>query len=249
MGKLIEQYGFDNIIEKLRDDEHYYGEFGKQFMSNSMIYKILNDPLALFKEDETTVPLVMGQYFHNLFLEPEKIPTFPVIEASTRSTNIYKNQANGEVVLLQNEVDLLKSLETKIRECSACMSLIEGDNVVYEEPGLIDMHGAEWKMKADILNHDKGLIVDLKTTSDINNFRRSANSYNYDSQAYIYSTFFGYDFVFIAVCKKSGKIGIYDCSPEFLLRGRDKVEKAVELYQVYSAEDFDPKQYFIHETL
>lgn len=36
------------IIEKLRDDNHYYGEFGKQYLSNSDIDILLNDdPLKL----------------------------------------------------------------------------------------------------------------------------------------------------------------------------------------------------------
>jgi len=34
-------------IEKLRDDEHYYGEFGKQYLSNSDISNLLTNPLSL----------------------------------------------------------------------------------------------------------------------------------------------------------------------------------------------------------
>ena len=30
------------IIEKLRDDENYYGKFGKQYLSNSDISALLN---------------------------------------------------------------------------------------------------------------------------------------------------------------------------------------------------------------
>ena len=33
------------IIEKLRDDENYYGKFGKQYLSNSDISALLNNPL------------------------------------------------------------------------------------------------------------------------------------------------------------------------------------------------------------
>ena len=35
------------IIEKLRDDELYYGKFGKQYLSNSDIGTLLDDPLKL----------------------------------------------------------------------------------------------------------------------------------------------------------------------------------------------------------
>ena len=38
-----------------------------------------------------------------------------------------------------------------------------------------------WKGKADIINHDDKLVVDIKTTADINKFKSSAYRYNYDS--------------------------------------------------------------------
>ena len=34
-------------LEKLKEDEHYYGKFGKQFLSNSDISTLLTNPLAL----------------------------------------------------------------------------------------------------------------------------------------------------------------------------------------------------------
>ena len=34
----------NNILETLRDDEQYYGEFGKQYLSNSDIGSLLNNP-------------------------------------------------------------------------------------------------------------------------------------------------------------------------------------------------------------
>ena len=37
------------VLEKLRDDEHYYGDFGKQFLSNSDIRSLLTDPLSFKK--------------------------------------------------------------------------------------------------------------------------------------------------------------------------------------------------------
>jgi hypothetical protein len=130
--------------------------------------------------------------------------------------------------------------------------LIRGNegNVIYEEPNIVDLHGATWKCKADIVNHEELLIVDLKTTSDIEKFRSSANIYNYDSQAYIYERAFGYKFIFIVVCKKSGRIGIYDCSDRFISNGKDKVKKAVEQYELfYRTDNFDPQQYLLTETL
>jgi len=32
------------ILEKLKDDEHYYGEYGRQFISNSDIRTLMTNP-------------------------------------------------------------------------------------------------------------------------------------------------------------------------------------------------------------
>ena len=93
-------------------------------------------------------------------------------------------------------------------------------------------------------------VESLKTTNDITKFSKSAWLYNYDSQAYIYNLLFGYEFVFIVVDKNTYQIGLFDCSPEFLERGKDKVERAVEQYSLFfETKGFDPDQYFINKTL
>ena len=57
-------------------------------------------------------------------------------------------------------------------------------------------------------------------------------------------------FVFIAIDKNDGRIGLFDCSSDFYLSGKNKVEKASEAYDLfYNTEEFDPQQYFINQTL
>ena len=131
-----------------------------------------------------------------------------------------------------------------------CKAMIRDSNTEYETPAIKEIEGEMWKGKADIVNHNEKLVIDLKTTADLNKFRWSASKYNYDSQAYIYQQLFGYEMLFIAIDKTTHQIGIFDCSPEFLQRGADKVKKAVEQYQLfYRQEGFDPSQFFINETL
>jgi hypothetical protein len=138
----------------------------------------------------------------------------------------------------------------KVLANEVCRGLIRGENVDYEVPGIAEIEGVMWKGKADILNHSEKLIIDLKTTSNILDFKYSAKKYNYDSQAYIYKHLFGYDLIFIAIDKGTNQIGIFDCSEEFLARGKDKVEKAVEAYNLfYNNPDFVPENYFINLTL
>ena len=92
--------------------------------------------------------------------------------------------------------------------------------------------------------------MDIKTTGDISRFKKSANIYNYDSQAYIYKEIFGYDLVFLVICKKTHQIGIYDCSEEFYSRGEQKVKDAVEAYETLINDPlFDLKDYVKIDTL
>ena len=151
---------------------------------------------------------------------------------------------------MQHEADNLQVMIDLMLENNVIKDLIRGDNVEYEVPAIQEIEGNMWKGKADIINHDEKLIIDLKTTGDLDGFRWSAKKFNYDSQAYIYQRLFGYEMMFIAIDKKTHKIGIYDCSPEFYERGYQKVVKATEVYDLfYKTDDFDPAQFFINETL
>jgi hypothetical protein len=240
----------EKAIEKLRDDEHYYGSFGKKYLSNSDIGTLLTNPLALGKQQAPRPAFLVGGYFHTAILEPEKLNKFKIIEATTRNTKAYKEISGGELCLLQHEVDAIELMTEKMLANDICKGLIRDTNTEYETPGITELEGQLWKGKADIINHNEKLIIDLKTTADLNKFRYSASKYNYDSQAYIYSKLFGYEMIFIVIDKNTHQIGIFDCSPEFYERGKDKVERAVQAYELfYKSEGFDPTQYFINKTL
>ena len=248
----------EKILQRLKNDEDYYGEFGKQFLSNSDIYYLLNDPLKLKEEKQTSSAFLVGGYFHTCILEPNKLEKFKVIKSTTRNTKHYKEMSGGELCLLQHEVDNIELMREKLMENDICRDLITGENQVmygspaveYEVPMIKEIEGITWKGKADIVNHEEKLIIDLKTTKDILKFKNSAYRFNYDSQAFIYSQLFGYDFLFIVIDKESHQIGLFDCSPKFYESGKDKVSRAVEAYDLfYKNKDFDPKQYFISKTL
>tara|TARA_R100001460_G_C3518634_1_gene172331 strand:+ start:6 stop:737 length:732 start_codon:yes stop_codon:yes gene_type:complete len=238
------------VVEKLRDDNLYYGDYGKKFLSNSDIATLFSNPLALGEPSKESSAFLVGKYFHTAILEPDKLKSFKIIKSSTRNTKVYKELSGGELCLLEHEVDKIEAMTDVIMQNTVCKDLIRGANVEYEQPSITELFGNKWKGKADIVNHDDKVIVDLKTTADINKFKSSAYRYNYDSQAYIYQKLFGYEFIFIVIDKNSNQIGIFDCSNEFLDRGQFKVERASEIYDLfYKTEDFDPQQYFINKTL
>ena len=238
------------ILELLEDDDQYYTGIGREFLSNSDIKTLQTNPLKLKEPRPNHVNFMIGKYLHTAILEPNKLKNFKIIESSTRNTKKYKELSDGEICLLQHEVDKIEYMIEKIEKNKYFRELIAGMNIEYERPNIMELEGLMWKCKADIVNHDDKLVIDLKTTSDINKFRYSCNAYNYDSQAYIYSSMFGYDFVFMVIDKNTLKTGIFDCSPEFYESGQRKVQEAAEIYKLfYETENFDPNQYFITKTL
>tara|TARA_R110000824_G_scaffold6392_4_gene29684 strand:+ start:2927 stop:3661 length:735 start_codon:yes stop_codon:yes gene_type:complete len=238
--------------DKLKQDEHYYGEFGQQFLSNSNISTLLKNPAKLNEQKANNPAFLVGGYFHTAILEPHKLKSFRIVEASTRNTKKYKELSGGEMCLLQSEVDNIELMTQVLMDNDICRDLIRPllVDVTYEEPGVTELFGNMWKGKADIINHEEKLVIDLKTTGDIEKFRWSASKYNYDSQAYIYSKLFGYEMLFIVIDKKTHQIGLFDCSPDFYKRGESKVQQASEAYDLYYKTDgFDFKQFLHNETL
>ena len=62
-------------VEKLREDEHYYGEFGRKFLSNSDIGTLLSNPLEYGKPSERIPAFLVGGYFTPQYLNLKSLRT------------------------------------------------------------------------------------------------------------------------------------------------------------------------------
>lgn len=224
------------IIERLRNDEDYYGEYGRQWLSNSNIGTLLSNPREFgSKPVEENANLLLGRFFHVAMIEPHKLSEFEIVDASSRNTNIYKEQSGDRFLLLQKEVDHLMYAINEMKGNREMASQIFAEGNEYEVPNIGNFFGVEFKGKADIVTKDK--IIDIKTTSNISKFKQSARLYNYDSQAFIYSSMFGLPFEFFVIDKGTRQMKIFECSEEFLERGMQKVAKAVEVYNMFFGPD------------
>ena len=238
------------IIERLKNDEDYYGDFGKQYLSNSDISSLLNNPLEFKKPSPPNPAFVIGGYFHTCILEPHKLDKYKIVKASTRNTKAYKEIAGEDICLLEQEADKIEQMRDKVLSNELFSDMILNGAVEYEIPGIKKLEDMMWKGKADIINHSHQLVIDLKTTNNINTFASSAYKYNYDSQAFIYSEMFGYELVFIVIDKKTLQMGLFDCSDKFLQSGANKVALAVQAYNEFFVNgDGDFSQYYISKTL
>ena len=231
-------------------DSNYYGDFGKKYLSFSDIGTLLNNPQNFKKSVDKTIPMVIGGYFHTIICEPDKVDQYKIIDATTRNTKAYKELSDGELCLLQHEADKIELMRDKLLANDTVRGLIKGDGIEYEKPEISYLQGEWWKGKADVVNHNEKLIIDLKTTGDLSKFKYSAKKFNYDAQAYVYQELFGYEFIFIAIDKNTHQMGIFDCSPQFIENGRQKVIDAVEQYRLFFKDpEFRFENYFISETL
>ena len=145
------------ILKKLSDDEDYYGDFGKQFLSNSDIYHLLNNPLKFRQPQEPSTAFLVGGYFHTAILEPDKIEKYKIVKSTTRNTKQYKEISGGELCLLQHEVDNIELMRGILIDNDICRDLIRGStnsgiDIEYEVPMVKEIEGQVWKGKADIVN-------------------------------------------------------------------------------------------------
>jgi len=222
-----------DILEVLKDDKEYYNGVGKEFLSNSDIGILLSNPKDYGKVRSDNKNFAGGRYFHQLLIEPTKAEEFPFVDVSTRTTKEYKRfceENNLEFAMLKKEQDEIRDLVNIMKGNIQFYDAIYADGNQYEVPAVGEIQGMMWKGKADIVGN---VIIDLKTTSDIQKFRWSASAYNYDSQCYIYQELFGKPLVFYVIDKETGQLGIFNPSEEFVMRGRDKVARAIEVFNKY----------------
>ena len=251
------------IIEQLKDDEQYYGEYGQQFLSNSDV-KVLRTDYKSFRSkkkftDEQMKNLELGRYFHQLLLEEEKAKSFPMIDVKTRASKDYKQYKednNVDFILRTSEAQEIKDLadwvmnDNTLYGTSVVRDLINNPMALKEQPSIMELHGHWWKGKADLITIDNDgqyVIIDLKTTStnpsEITKW--TLDSFGYNSQAYLYKELYGMNFKFIFFGKKqkindSGEI-YYDVeeitpSEDTLEMGKMRVMEALANYERWYAE-------------
>ena len=81
----MEKLNKKEILDRLRSDEDYYGDFGRQFRSNSDISTLLTNPLALGTPQKPNINFLVGGYFHTAILEPDKLKKYRIVESTTRN--------------------------------------------------------------------------------------------------------------------------------------------------------------------
>lgn len=247
-----EQHNTEELLNKMEDDEFYYGHMGKVALSSSSLKTLLKSPktylLSLTEELKESQALRDGKLFHWAILEPEIFDNVHIVDVGSRNTKMYQAALaeHGEAYTTKEKVkaEILREIITKNKQVSEYLS-----DAQYEVPSVKMIEGLAFRGKADILKDD--CIIDLKTTADISKFRSSAYKFSYDMQAYLYLQMFPHakTFKFIVIDKNTMDIGIYECSEEFLEYGKEKFERAIEIYNHFFIEENSLEQHCIKEIL
>ncbi|MHC4237433.1 MAG: PD-(D/E)XK nuclease-like domain-containing protein [Planctomycetota bacterium] len=241
------------VLSLLKNDTEYYSGVGKNYLSNSDIGTLLTNPKQFGVSREDNKNFAVGRYFHQLLLEPNKASNVITVDVASRNTKAYKEalEASSEsVLLLSKEAESTQQLTETMMSNIHFYDLIRDEGNQYEVPAVGEIMGHQWKGKADIVGAD--VLVDLKTTSDIDGFRWSAKKYNYDSQCYVYQALFGKPLIFLVIDKTSGMLGEFIPTEDFIKGGADKVSRAIEVYEKFFHEPTktdDIDSFYISENL
>ena len=235
------------ILKKLKNDEEYYNGIGKNYLSNSNIQALTTEPRQFQAPQKDGEAFVKGRYFHQLILEKEKAKSFPIVDALSRSTKVYKEYVADnklDYALLTKDADHIKDMVDYTLDSIPFFDLINDPTAKYEVPAIGEIMGTMWKGKADVLTKD--YVIDLKTSGDAFKFVRNAPYYFYHTQAYIYQHLFGKPVIFLVTGKtkkydKEGKryydLGIFPTSENSMGLAEEKVGQAVASYNKWFAPD------------
>lgn len=242
----------EQVIEKLKDDNEYYNGLGRAYLSNSDIGTLIRNPKAFGQKNEPTLAMLQGSYFHTACLEPLKLKNFVLVNASTRTTNIYKDACSAcsvDFLLLKKEADEVDQMVVALRNNKELSKLVWDNGVKYEVPVIGNFGDLMWKGKCDIINGD--MVYDLKTTTSIDDFKFSAKKYNYDSQVTMYEHLTGKTMAFIVIEKGTNRLAYFHVTDEFRQHGLAKIGKAMEAYKKFfgTLPTHDVAQYYLESYL
>ena len=247
MIKLLNNETFKkkDILQKMYDDSFYYGYLGKHALSSSTCKSLLESPEAYVEyinkppKEKEPQPFRDGRLIHLLSLEPHRIDELTIIE-STKGSKAYKlavQEQLPQTVYTLAELNRCKKVAESVLNNQEFSSLV--NKAKFEVPEISNYNGFPFRGKADILLD--GVVVDLKTTSDIDNFHQSAMLYNYDLQAALYLELFeAFEFKYVVVDKKTFEVQVIEFSDEFIQSGYNKLNIATENYQKY----LDNKEFY-----
>ena len=247
--KLLDNqyYNKKELIKKMNNDVFYYGELNKLALSSSSLKEILSSPktykYSLSYGNQESQALRDGALFHWAILEPEKFQEQIFIDVQSKNTKKFRDakKENPKVFTYKERSDAERLVDAFYKNEHAKELITKCE---FEVPQIATIMDFPFRGKADVISDSR--IVDLKTTTNIQNFSWSAQKFSYEVQCFLYCNLFNKeykDFYFLVLDKGSLDIGIFNCSEQFYFRGEEKVVKALDLYKKFFVDGADLDNY------
>lgn len=233
------EWDIKELEEKAVDDSFYYGYLAKNVLSSSSV-KLLNKSPKDYKDmlegvQKESKALQEGKLIHTMLLEPEKVSQYNVVDTTTRATKVFKAAfAENPNTFTTKEYNQCADIANAVLSNSSVASFMEGCDT--EVPVIGEISGIPFRAKADLLSREKGILLDIKTTGDMDRFKWNVQNFGYHMQVYIYCELFGIsyeDFHFVVVDKKTKAVGVFSVTEETYFKGLAETEKAIDQYKKY----------------
>jgi len=253
----------EEFISKMHDDDFYYSFLGlERALSYSSLKWLLKSPKWFAHKKRKPTPetqaLRDGKLIHTEILEPQKYGQFTFVDTSSKNTTKWKlaKEQNGVAYTYTlKEKYMNNRISTAFLQNERCISFMDGAET--EIPMLKEINGLAIRGKADILKAGK-YVADVKTTAEglqnitledgteINQFSRTIDKYDYDLQAYLYTLLYDVpEFWWLVIDKTTTDIGVFKASEETLESGKNKLEAALALYEAFFIDELiDLSQYY-----
>ena len=238
-----EVWSSDELLLRMNDDDFYYNFLGENALSSSTCKDLLRGVKYYEhnkRKPKSSQALTDGRLIHLAALEPHRMEELQTIDASSRRVKKFLDfkKEYGDVYL-RSEVLNASSIAEGLLRNDKVSSILENSQKEVSYFGTY--RDLPFRVKVDIDNGDR--IVDLKTTSDISGFRWDAKKYDYDLQAALYLEITGKStFDFLVLDKKTGEIGYWTTSEEFIQSGYNKLDKAIDTFILSRDAEYDPYQ-------
>jgi exodeoxyribonuclease VIII len=249
MSDINKHYRHNAIIKEIANDDYH----AHKAISSSNCKDLLKSPWLYWhnkhSQSKSTAAMELGSMVHKLILEPIYFDNeYMVAEIPKRTTKAGKaeyaellEQANGRKLVALDDFLNAQEMRHNLAKNPVVGSLLSSgaaEQATFWQDGLT---GVECKAKADFLNLDKGLIIDLKTTSDLASelcFKWTLNKYQYHLSAAFYQEGFKQalgkkcDFFFIVVETFAPfNYAIYKIGDDLLERGNHLCREALRVYK------------------
>lgn len=228
-----------DLIDRMYDDDFYYNYLGTdKCLSSSSVKDLYKNPDKFFNSPSrgalNTKAIRDGKLIHTLVLEADKLhDKYEFVDVKSRNTKSFEevNSSTDKDVMLSDELVDSEMVADMINSNPHAIKYLKNGEA--EVPGIGNVFGIPFRAKADYLFPN--MIVDLKTTSNLDDWIRAAkHTWHYDMQAFIYCSIFGIDnFTFVVIDKNTYKIGIFPLSAKTKKFGGNKLEMAVFNYKTY----------------